>query len=185
MKVDILLALTNYTIGSIMFAIHVPRLLRMQDPRDYGSKNPGSTNAFRQSTSLGFWVFLGDVLKGLIAGKIALHGSTPLAQSMIGISCFIGHLFPIFHRFQGGKGIATGLGLWIIMCPTIAVIGLTFWFIVLFVFRNAAIAGVSTAFVSSMASINQHDPYSLMVLMMLFLTSMKHIPSLVRAIEFK
>ena len=102
-------ALAAYCLGSVSFAIVVSRLMRLPDPRSYGSKNPGATNVLRTGKKVAaVLTLLGDAGKGWAAVWLAarLGGEVPVA----GLAVFLGHLYPAFHRFQGGKGVATAAG---------------------------------------------------------------------------
>jgi len=99
-----------YLLGSVSFAILVSRLMRLPDPRSYGSKNPGATNVLRTGKKIAaILTFTGDALKGFAAVMLAL-AYLPEAAPYAGLAAFLGHLFPVYHRFQGGKGAATALG---------------------------------------------------------------------------
>jgi acyl phosphate:glycerol-3-phosphate acyltransferase len=102
--------LAAYCLGSISFAIVVSRLMGLPDPRSYGSKNPGATNVLRTGKKIAaILTFTGDALKGFAAVMLALV-YLPEAAPYVGLAAFLGHLFPVYHRFQGGKGAATALG---------------------------------------------------------------------------
>ncbi|MDA8110120.1 MAG: glycerol-3-phosphate 1-O-acyltransferase PlsY [Betaproteobacteria bacterium] len=120
-----LVALAAYLLGSVSFAILVSRALGLPDPRSYGSRNPGATNVLRTGRrAAAVLTLLGDAgkgwlavwLAGLATGETALSG---LAVPVAGLAAFLGHLFPVFYRFRGGKGVATaggvllGLNLWL------------------------------------------------------------------------
>ncbi len=120
-----LVALAAYLLGSVSFAILVSRVLGLPDPRSYGSRNPGATNVLRTGRrAAAVLTLLGDAgkgwlavwLAGLATGETALSG---LAVPVAGLAAFLGHLFPVFYRFRGGKGVATaggvllGLNLWL------------------------------------------------------------------------
>ena len=99
-----------YLLGSVSFAIVVSRLMRLPDPRSYGSKNPGATNVLRTGRKVAAVVTLaGDALKGFVAVLLALI-YLPEAAPYVGVAAFLGHLYPVYHRFQGGKGVATAAG---------------------------------------------------------------------------
>jgi acyl phosphate:glycerol-3-phosphate acyltransferase len=105
-----LAALAAYLIGSVSFAVVVSRLMALPDPRSYGSKNPGATNVLRSGSKIAAALTLaGDTLKGFAAVVIALI-YLPESAPYVGAAAFLGHLFPVFHRFQGGKGVATAAG---------------------------------------------------------------------------
>ena len=98
-----------YCLGSVSFAIVVSRLMRLPDPRSYGSKNPGATNVLRTGKrAAAVLTLLGDAGKGWLAVWLASFFTPELA--LAGLAAFAGHLFPAFHRFQGGKGVATAGG---------------------------------------------------------------------------
>src|SRR5437762_12173311 len=101
-----LAALAGYLLGSVSFAVVVSRLMRLPDPRSYGSKNPGTTNVLRTgSRAAAVLTLAGDSLKGFVAVVLALI-YLPEAAPYVGVAAFLGHLYPVFHRFQGGKGVS-------------------------------------------------------------------------------
>lgn len=111
-----LIALAAYLLGSVSFAIVVSRLMRLPDPRGYGSGNPGATNVLRSGSKAAAALTLaGDAAKGWVAVMLAIlyTGEAPAAgldAPLAGLCAFLGHLFPAFHRFRGGKGVATAAG---------------------------------------------------------------------------
>lgn len=106
----VLAAVAAYLLGSLSFAILVSRLMRLPDPRSYGSKNPGATNVLRTGKKVAAILTLaGDALKGFVAVVLALV-YLPESAPYVGVAAFLGHAFPVFHRFQGGKGVATAAG---------------------------------------------------------------------------
>lgn len=109
---DSLLILAAYLLGSVSSAIIVCRLWGLPDPRTQGSGNPGATNVLRLGgKKAAFFTLAGDMLKGVIPVAVATWlASTMTAVSLVGLAAFLGHLYPIFFRFQGGKGVATALG---------------------------------------------------------------------------
>jgi glycerol-3-phosphate acyltransferase PlsY len=105
-----LAAIAGYLVGSISFAVVVSKLMRLPDPRSYGSKNPGATNVLRTGNKIAAVLTLaGDALKGFVAVLVALV-YLPEAAPYVGVAAFLGHLYPVYHRFQGGKGVATAAG---------------------------------------------------------------------------
>jgi glycerol-3-phosphate acyltransferase PlsY len=106
----VLAAIAAYLLGSVSFAIVVSRLMRLPDPRSYGSKNPGATNVLRTGRKFAAALTLaGDALKGFVAVLLALI-YLPESAPYVGLAAFLGHLYPVYHRFQGGKGVATAAG---------------------------------------------------------------------------
>ncbi|HEY5897162.1 MAG TPA: glycerol-3-phosphate 1-O-acyltransferase PlsY [Burkholderiales bacterium] len=134
-----------YLLGSVSFAIVVSRLMRLPDPRSYGSKNPGATNVLRTgSRAAAVATLLGDALKGWLAVFLAML-YVPEAAPYAGLAAFLGHLFPVYHRFQGGKGVATAAGVlfgydWRIGAATIAT-----WIIIAFFLRYSSLAALVAA----------------------------------------
>ena len=124
---DILWLLFGYLAGSISSAIIVCRLARLPDPRTQGSGNPGATNVLRVGNKKHAAITLmGDVLKGFIPVLLArLAGADLILQISIGMACFLGHLYPVFFNFRGGKGVATAIGVllassWLVGLCTVA-----------------------------------------------------------------
>jgi glycerol-3-phosphate acyltransferase PlsY len=119
--------LVAYLIGSLSFAVIISRLLGMADPRSYGSGNPGATNVLRSGRKGAALLTLAfDVLKGYGPVFLALwlgepHGLGPLTVAAVGLAAFCGHLWPVFFRFQGGKGVATAAGVLMALNPWLAV----------------------------------------------------------------
>src|SRR3990170_2500988 len=102
----VIVLLAAYCLGSISFAVVVSKLMRLPDPRSYGSKKPGATNVLRTRSKLAAVLTLaGDAAKGGVAVWLAAYFTDQLAA--VGLAAFLGHLYPLFHRFQGGKGVAT------------------------------------------------------------------------------
>jgi len=109
---DYILILSAYLLGSLSSAIIVCKLMGLPDPRTQGSNNPGATNVLRIGGKKAAAIaLLGDMLKGLLPVLVAnLMGVTPLILAAVAMAAFLGHLYPIFFRFEGGKGVATALG---------------------------------------------------------------------------
>src|SRR2546422_5242704 len=105
-----LTVLAAYCLGSVSFAIAVSRLMQLPDPRTYGSRNPGATNVLRTGRRAAAALTLaGDAGKGWLAVWLA-QLYAPEAAALAGLAVFLGHLFPLFYRFKGGKGVATAAG---------------------------------------------------------------------------
>jgi len=138
--------LAAYCLGSVSFAIVVSRLMRLPDPRSYGSKNPGATNVLRTGKKAAAVLTLaGDGGKGWAAVWLA-SSFTPLAAAA-GLAAFLGHLFPVFHRFQGGKGVATAAGVLFGLDWRIGVGTVVTWVVIALCFRYSSLAAlVSAAF---------------------------------------
>lgn len=140
-----------YLIGSIPFAIVVSWAMRLKDPREFGSKNPGATNVLRGGNKLAAALtLLGDAGKGALVVLLAQHFSTPLQLGIEGIlGCallvFLGHLFPVFAKFKGGKGVATALGILLALVPWIGLAAFVTWILVFALTRLSSLAAILAA----------------------------------------
>jgi acyl phosphate:glycerol-3-phosphate acyltransferase len=144
------LALAAYLIGSVSFAVIVSRAFRLPDPRTYGSGNPGATNVLRSGRkSAAVLTLIGDVLKGWVAVSIAARfaapGSLQVSMALAAALSVIGHMYPLFHRFQGGKGVATALGTLFGFQPYIALGAMGTWIIMAVFFRMSSLASITAA----------------------------------------
>ena len=139
----------TYLFCSISSAIIVCRLAGLPDPRENGSKNPGTTNVLRiggRLSALGVLLF--DVLKGMLPIALALRfGLEPSEIGFIALAACLGHVFPIFFRFRGGKGVATALGTLIPFGMEISGLSLATWLITFLVFRYSSLSAVITALI--------------------------------------
>ena len=144
-----------YLIGSVSFAVVVSKCMRLPDPHSYGSGNPGATNVLRTGNKLAaVLTLIGDALKGYLAVMLArvILGDASLTSTMgswilcgLVIAVFLGHLFPIFHGFKGGKGVATACGIlfginWILGAATLST-----WIIVAMFMRYSSLAALAAA----------------------------------------
>lgn len=147
----VLAAVAGYLVGSLSFAVIVSRVMGLNDPRTYGSKNPGATNVLRSgSKKAAIATLLLDAAKGWL--PVALvhwfgkpYGLEAGTLAMVGLGAFLGHLYPVFFRFQGGKGVATALGVllgldWVLGLATAAT-----WLIMAFFFRYSSLASLAAA----------------------------------------
>jgi glycerol-3-phosphate acyltransferase PlsY len=139
-----LTVLASYCLGSISFAIVVSRLMRLPDPRSYGSRNPGATNVLRTGKKTAALLTLaGDAGKGCAAVWLAaaLGGNVPAA----GLAVFLGHLYPVFYRFQGGKGVATAAGVLFGFSAWLGLAVLATWIVIAVLLRYSSLASVIAA----------------------------------------
>ncbi len=147
----LLATLAAYLVGSLAFAVIVSRVMGLSDPRTFGSKNPGATNVLRSGNKAAAIVtLLLDALKGLVPVLLVQLFGEPYGLgdgtvAMVGLAAFFGHLYPVFFRFQGGKGVATFIGVvfgihWGLGLAT----GLT-WIIIAFFFRYSSLASLVSA----------------------------------------
>ena len=152
---DILLIPIAYLIGSISFAVVVSKCMRLPDPHTYGSGNPGATNVLRTGNKLAAALtFIGDALKGYLAVMLArvLLGDTSLTSTLsswvlcgVVLAVFLGHLFPIFHGFKGGKGVATACGILFGVNVILGLATLSTWIIVAVFLRYSSLAAIAAA----------------------------------------
>ncbi len=136
-----------YLIGSVPFAVVVSRLYGLQDPRSYGSGNPGATNVLRSGNK---WAaaltLLGDAAKGWFAvWLVARLGASIPVVALSAVAVFLGHLYPVFLKFKGGKGVATALGVMIAIQPLMAVAAMLTWLIIAIFFRYSSLAAIICA----------------------------------------
>ena len=140
-----------YLLGSISFALVTSKLFGLADPRTYGSGNPGATNVLRSGNkAAAALTLLGDAAKGWLAVFLASWladrvgiGSWGVAAVVVAV--FLGHLFPVFARFQGGKGVATGLGVLLGISPMLGVFVLLTWLVVAFLTRYSSLSALVSA----------------------------------------
>jgi len=140
-----------YLIGSLSFAVIVSRALSLPDPRSYGSGNPGATNVLRTGKKLAaLLTLLGDGGKGWLAVFLAAryapdYGVDAAGVAGCAIAVFVGHIFPVFFRFTGGKGVATAGGILLAINPWLGAATLATWVIIAFFFRYSSLAAVAAA----------------------------------------
>jgi len=152
---NVLLIPIAYLIGSISFAVVVSKCMRLPDPHTYGSGNPGATNVLRTGNKLAAALtFIGDALKGYFAVMLAriILGDQSLTSTMsswvlcgVVLAVFLGHLFPIFHGFKGGKGVATACGILFGVNLILGIATLSTWIIVAVFLRYSSLAALAAA----------------------------------------
>jgi len=144
-------AVAAYLLGSISFAVVVSRLYSLPDPHEYGSGNPGATNVLRTGNkAAALLTMLGDGLKGFVAvlgAQIAgpLLGANEWCVPAAALAVFVGHIFPVFHRFAGGKGVATAAGIVFALYWPLAAVLTVVWLVLAFGFKISSLAGLATA----------------------------------------
>jgi acyl phosphate:glycerol-3-phosphate acyltransferase len=140
-----------YLIGSISFAVVMSRVFGLSDPRTYGSKNPGATNVLRSGNKkAAIATLIGDGAKGWFAVWLALrlqdqYGLSETAIALVAIAVFLGHLWPVFFRFVGGKGVATALGVLLGLNVWLGLATLVTWLVVAYAFRYSSLAALIAA----------------------------------------
>lgn len=140
-------ALLGYLLGSLPFAVIVSRAFGLADPRTHGSGNPGATNVLRTGNKLAaLLTLLGDALKGWVAVRLAmLLGADSLGFAVAGIAAFLGHVFPVFLKFKGGKGVATALGVLAGFSGLLALIVAAAWLATAFLTRYSSLSALVAA----------------------------------------
>lgn len=143
----VLLPLLGYLLGSLSSAVLVSRTLGLADPRTTGSRNPGATNVLRIGGKRAAVLTLaGDVLKGVVAVVIArLVTDDATVLALTALAAFLGHLYPVFFGFRGGKGVATALGVWLALVPAVGALLLVTWLVTALVFRYSSLAALVAA----------------------------------------
>ena len=144
-----------YLLGSLSFAVIVSRVMGLNDPRSYGSKNPGATNVLRSGNkAAAVATLLLDGFKGWLpvmavqwfGADLGLGGSMAgLAVALVGLAAFLGHLYPVFFRFKGGKGVATAAGVLLGVSWVLGLATLATWLIVAFFSRYSSLAALAAA----------------------------------------
>ena len=142
-----------YLLGSVSFAVVVSKAMGLPDPYTHGSKNPGATNVLRTGNKLAAVLTLfGDAAKGWVAVTIAravlgdpIGSDNNLILGLVAIAVFLGHLYPIFYRFKGGKGVATAAGILFAISWVLGLATLGTWLIVAFFMRYSSLAALSAA----------------------------------------
>ena len=138
-----------YLIGSLSFAVIVSKYYGMDDPRTYGSGNPGATNVLRSGKKkAAALTLLGDALKGLVAVVLArcLQDALNLSDitiAAVAVAALVGHMWPLFFGFKGGKGVATALGVLLALSPATAVVCAAIWLVMAFGFKVSSLAALT------------------------------------------
>ena len=144
---DYSLIIAGYLFGSISSAIIVCKIMRLPDPRTQGSNNPGATNVLRfGGKKAAAIVLFGDMVKGVIPVLAArLLGADALVMAAVGFAAFIGHLYPVFFDFRGGKGVATAFGVFVTLSWQVGLALVATWLIMAKVFKISSLAALTAA----------------------------------------
>ena len=154
----ILVVLAAYLIGSLSFAVIVSKFYGMADPRTYGSGNPGATNVLRSGKKkAAALTLLGDALKGLVAVWLALGLQDTLdlnndTIAAIAVAALVGHMWPVFFGFKGGKGVATALGVLLGLSWPVALVCAAVWLVMAFGFKVSSLAALVATVISPIAA---------------------------------
>ncbi len=151
LTLPLIATLLGYLIGSISFAVVVSRLMGLDDPRAYGSGNPGATNVLRSGNKkAAILTLVMDALKGFIPVWAVVAFGEPYGlgegtAALVGLAAFLGHLWPVFFGFKGGKGVATGAGMLLGLNPLLGVATLLSWGMVAYFTRYSSLAAIVAA----------------------------------------
>ena len=146
---NVLAIIAAYLIGSLSFAVIVSKYYGMDDPRTYGSGNPGATNVLRSGKKkAAALTLLGDALKGLVAVVLArcLQDALNLSDitiAAVAVAALVGHMWPLFFGFKGGKGVATALGVLLALSPATALVCAAIWLVMAFGFKVSSLAALA------------------------------------------
>ena len=147
----LLAILLGYLLGSLSFAVIISRIMGLSDPRTYGSKNPGATNVLRSGNrAAAALTLLLDAAKGWLAVMLAdwlgrPYGLQEGSMALTGLAAFVGHVYPVFFRFAGGKGVATALGVLLGINPLLGLATAATWLLVAWLFRYSSLAALIAA----------------------------------------
>jgi len=145
---QIIITLIAYLIGSVSFGILASKLFNIADPRTMGSKNPGATNVMRQGNKVAaIFTLLGDMLKATILLLIAIfYGASDSLIVLIAVAVMLGHVYPIYYQFKGGKGVATALGILLGISPLLALSVFIIWIVIFFIWKFSSLAAIGATF---------------------------------------
>jgi glycerol-3-phosphate acyltransferase PlsY len=178
MIIDIAFIILGYLMGSISTAIIVCRVLGLPDPRTEGSHNPGATNVLRLGGKKAAAITLsGDFIKGLIAILLArIAGASEFGLAAVALAAFLGHLYPVFFRFQGGKGVATAFGVILGLSPWVGLAVFVTWLIMAITVRISSLSALTAAILSPLYLwwFELPTSYVLAVLIMVLLLIWRH-----------
>lgn len=188
-----LFALLAYLLGSVSFAVVASWIFKLPDPRTYGSKNPGATNVLRSGKKVAaILTLLGDAGKGWLAVIFAQYyaplwnlGDAGVAVAALAV--FLGHVFPIFLRFQGGKGVATAVGVLLGLNPWIGLMALTTWLLVAMIWRISSLSALVAAMLAPIYAVIMlgFEEKTLAVLLMSLVLVWRHQSNIVNLLEGK
>lgn len=188
-----LAAILAYLLGSLSFAVIVSRLFGLADPRSYGSGNPGATNVLRSGHKLAAALtLLLDAVKGAIPVVLVMYfgeryGIGDGGIALVALAVFLGHLYPLYFRFKGGKGVATALGILLALNPWLGLAVLVTWGIILFFFRYSSLAAMVAAVFAPFAYLLMFgtDPIGAAIIVMAGLILYRHRGNMAKLIAGK
>lgn len=157
--------LAAYLLGSVPFAMISSKIFGLADPRSYGSGNPGATNVLRSGNKkAALLTLIGDALKGWVAVVVAQRmGLSDNIIGLVALAVFLGHLYPIFLKFKGGKGVATAAGVLLALDPVLGLTVLGTWLVVAYISRYSSLAAVLAAAVAPLFAALMHGANNMVV----------------------
>jgi len=165
-----LLFIIGYLLGSIPSGVWTGKLLYKKDIRNFGSGNSGTTNTFRVlGKQAGVLVFIIDMLKGAIPVLLATYFNAPLHPIWFGFAAVIGHIYPLFARFKGGKAVATGAGVGVALYPFFVLFLLIVWIVMLYLSSMVSLSSIITFFAAFLLSFLLGDTIFTIALFLLFI----------------
>ena len=184
-----LLPLFAYLLGSVSSAVVIARILGMSDPRDVGSRNPGATNILRYGgKTAAILTLAGDILKGVAAVLIARAlTADAVIVTLTGFAAFLGHLYPVFFGFRGGKGVATALGVWLALNPWVGLALIATWVLVAVLFRYSSLAALMASLAAPLyvAWLSPGTPYLVTMIVMSAILIIRHYSNIRKLITGK
>jgi glycerol-3-phosphate acyltransferase PlsY len=185
-----LFVLAAYLMGSVSFAVVTSRLFGLPDPRTYGSGNPGATNVLRSGRrGAAALTLLGDTAKGALAVWLTARfgptfGTGEVAVAAAAVAAFVGHLYPVFFGFRGGKGVATAAGILLALNGWLCLAALAVFAVVVFATRFVSLASISAAVGAAIAAplIVGWGPIALAVVVMAGLVVWRHRSNIARLV---
>ena len=176
--IPIIWIVAAYLLGSISFGILISRMFGLPDPRTVGSGNPGATNVLRSGKKMAaLLTLLGDAFKGWFPVWLALQsGMLMWVVSWVGFAVFLGHLYPIYYRFKGGKGVATALGVLLALSVWLGLAVLVVWVVVFAIWRYSSLAAIVAALLAPVIAyfLLPYKDYLLLTLVITVLLIWRH-----------
>lgn len=192
------LILLSYLLGSIPFAVVVSRLMGLQDPRSFGSGNPGATNVLRSgSKKAAVLTLLGDAAKGWLAVALAGYAAARFALPIevvaaCAVAVFLGHVYSVFLKFKGGKGVATALGVLLGVSPWLAFVAASSWLVLAYASRFSSLASVIVAVLAPMYYLMGakvlwplHPPIAIAIVVIAVVLLFRHQQNIARLLQGK
>ena len=182
----IIFCLLAYAMGSLSSAVIVCGLSGLPDPRTAGSKNPGATNVLRfGSKKAAMATLLGDVLKGVVPVFIAMHlNPKPQVVGPVMLAAFLGHLYPLFFGFKGGKGVATAVGILLALSSPHGLLGIGTWVMIVYFCRLSSLAALVAALLSPLYTVwLLNIQYAIPVFIMSLFLFWRHRPNIQRLLQ--